>query len=77
MASPYTLRRGDIMDISLNGKKKRVEVLTKGDRTSKLEPLFIGSKLFRDLEKKMAEAFSHQIKDSKGNLVKILRIKRV
>lgn len=72
----YHLKRGDVLTIIINKKKKVVEVLSENDKSSKYEPLRIGSRLFRFLEKEATNALLKEVKDKKNNKISIRSIKR-
>lgn len=77
--SPYHLRRGDVITLFLNQRKKKFIILSKKDRQndSGIEPLFVESRLCREIERKVTKALLGEIKDSKGNVILIKSIKRV
>jgi len=78
--SPYHLKRGDRISIVLNGTEKKLVAISKSDYRNGVEkqhePLFIGSHLFKFLEKNCARLFYEELKDKKGNKVKITKLIR-
>jgi len=79
--SPYHLKRGDRISIVLNGSEKKLVAISKSDYRNGVEkqhePLFIGSNLFKFLEKNCSELFYKEMKDKKGNKVRITKLVRV
>lgn len=78
----YTLKRGDILTIRLNNRRKKVEIASKKDlldsrdRHPQVEQLLVGSPLFKNIEKHFPTIMIEEIKVDKRNVVRVEKILR-